>query len=938
MATTQELYDIYRAQEAQYGNASDPNAYAAQFLQNAINLGVDPGQLTQLAQMVNPSFYAQPEAIQQFSDTARSSYDAIDGQMGNNTPAAGGLLSVNSSGEVIPTTGWTSTTGDSIQPEIPPITQSQTMPTTQELYDLYRSQEAQYGNPSDPNAYAAQFLQNAINLGVDPGNLIELAQMVNPSMYANSSDYAAAAAANDFSSPRWTNLAQFSDNARAAYDARDGQIGNNIPSGGGFLGVNNSGQVIPTSGWTSTTGGPVNTPVSPISRQATYNGAQALSNVLGSFGGGGLGAVLGGSYGRDPFANARYDPTNPGDDFGQGNRPTGGGWFASQADLDRYVREKSGTGSQFDMSRMGDPLSRFDSGPGGGFGSGSSGFGGMPQAPSQPYFQGQALNIDRPQAPQIPQPGNLPGFNFQAPQAPQMYQAQGQQPLSFQRPNAPGSIGELNAPQMPGQVQAPQGGLNRPQAPGMVQGAQAPGLPTALQGPDATINRPQGPGGVESAQLQAYSRNPGVDQALETLQRKIGTMRDEGLQSVRSNSIGVGGLGGSRQGVAEGAVIKGANDSYADAAGQLLYSDYTDSQNRALQKYQADQGFNLGRGGLEQQRYGVDAGLATSEGNLRNQNFATQVQQNLGLGGLANDQYKAQQDFALGQGNLGQARYATDAGLSSTEGQLANQRYQTQVQEALGRGGLANDQFGTMANYNLGRAGLGQQQYASDLGYDINRAGVQNQRYGLDLQNAQNQNQFASSIYGTQMQGALGQGGLENARYGLQNDQNIGLGNLANQRYAADLGYAGTIGGLQNQRYGQDQAYSLGLGGLGQQAYGTQMQGYLGQGALTNQRYGMDQNYAVNQGQLQLGNQQAQNNFYTQQRGLDYEGLRTGAGLVGAAQTGDWAGLTNANGIYSPYTGFGNATVYGGGGGLAGAIGGALTGASLAKNFNWFGT
>lgn len=920
MATTQELYDIYRAQEAQYGNPSDPNAYAAQFLQNAINLGVDPGQLTQLAQMVNPSFYAQPEAIQQFSDTARSSYDAIDGQIGNNTPAAGGLLSVNSSGEVIPTTGWTSTTGDSIQPEIPPITQSQTMPTTQELYDLYRSQEAQYGNPSDPNAYAAQFLQNAINLGVDPGNLIELAQMVNPSMYANSSDYAAAAAANDFSSPRWTNLAQFSDNARAAYDARDGQIGNNIPAAGGMMSAS-GGVVSPTSGWTSTTGGPVNTPVSPVARQATYNGGQALRDVLGSFGGGGLGAVLGG--GSTPYRSPNGQLFNGGLDD-TGSPPGFGGFGGSFGGTSSFGGQMGG---QFGGSQYG--------GFGGG-GYGGSPFGGMPQAPMNPYFQGQALNIDRPQAPQMPQPGNLPGFNFQAPQAPQMYQAQGQQPLSFQRPNAPGSIGELNAPQMPGQVQAPQGGLNRPQAPGMVQGAQAPGLPTALQGPDATINRPQGPGGVESAQLQGYSRNPGVDQALETLQRKIGTMRDQGLQSVRSNSIGVGGLGGSRQGVAEGAVIKGANDSYADAAGQLLYSDYTDSQNRALQKYQADQGFNLGRGGLEQQRYGVDAGLATSEGTLRNQNFATQVQQNLGLGGLANDQYKAQQDFALGQGNLGQARYATDAGLSSTEGQLANQRYQTQVQEALGRGGLANDQFGTMANYNLGRAGLGQQQYASDLGYDINRAGVQNQRYGLDLQNAQNQNQFASSIYGTQMQGALGQGGLENARYGLQNDQNIGLGNLANQRYAADLGYAGTIGGLQNQRYGQDQAYSLGLGGLGQQAYGTQMQGYLGQGALANQRYGMDQNYAVNQGQLQLGNQQAQNNFYTQQRGLDYEGLRTGAGLVGAAQTGDWAGLTNANGIYSPYTGFGNATVYGGG--LAGAIGGALTGASLAKNFNWFGT
>ena len=97
-------------------------------------------------------------------------------------------------------------------------------------------------------------------------------------------------------------------------------------------------------------------------------------------------------------------------------------------------------------------------------------------------------------------------------------------------------------------------------------------------------------------------------------------------------------------------------------------------------------------------------------------------------------------------------------------------------------------------------------------------------------------------------------------------------------------------------------------------------------------RYGMDQNaYLGNQGQ-QLG-------FYNTQRGLDLEGLRTGASLYNLGSQGEWSGLQNANDIYGTYRGAGNTqtTSQTSGGGTAGLIGGLLQGGAYAANRGWWG-
>jgi hypothetical protein len=85
------------------------------------------------------------------------------------------------------------------------------------------------------------------------------------------------------------------------------------------------------------------------------------------------------------------------------------------------------------------------------------------------------------------------------------------------------------------------------------------------------------------------------------------------------------------------------------------------------------------------------------------------------------------------------------------------------------------------------------------------------------------------------------------------------------------------------------------------------------------QRYGMDQG------------------FFTAQRGQDQTGMALGANLMQQGLGADWAPLQQANGIYSPYTGFGQSTSGGQqGGGWQGALGGAIGGAQLGSNMGWW--
>jgi hypothetical protein len=87
---------------------------------------------------------------------------------------------------------------------------------------------------------------------------------------------------------------------------------------------------------------------------------------------------------------------------------------------------------------------------------------------------------------------------------------------------------------------------------------------------------------------------------------------DQAFNSIRSNSIGTGGYGGSRQGVAQGVATRGAMDSLQGNLAGLFGGQYNQDANRDLTRYQADQQFYNGGRALDLQ--GVQIG-----GNLINQ-------------------------------------------------------------------------------------------------------------------------------------------------------------------------------------------------------------------------------------------------------------------------------------------------------------------------------
>jgi hypothetical protein len=165
-----------------------------------------------------------------------------------------------------------------------------------------------------------------------------------------------------------------------------------------------------------------------------------------------------------------------------------------------------------------------------------------------------------------------------------------------------------------------------------------------------------------------------------------------------------------------------------------------------------------------------------------------------------------------------------------------------------------------------------------------------------------------------------------------QGDQSYALGNRN-----TDLGYFNGanqfnlgVGGLQQQRYNTDTQHSIANDQTGLGYFNGTNSYNLGVGGLNNSRYGMDLNgYLTGRGQDQ--------NFYTQQRGQDQSGALLGANLYGMGLQGPWNTLNSAAGTYSPFTGFGTSSQTGQqGGGLQGAVGGALAGGSLAGQAGWW--
>lgn len=132
---------------------------------------------------------------------------------------------------------------------------------------------------------------------------------------------------------------------------------------------------------------------------------------------------------------------------------------------------------------------------------------------------------------------------------------------------------------------------------------------------------------------------------------------------------------------------------------------------------------------------------------------------------------------------------------------------------------------------------------------------------------------------------------------------------------------------------------SVGVGGLGGSRQGvaqgiatSKAADYL-QGNLAN-LYGGNWNQEQNRDLSRYGMDQ---NFFLGNRGADQGDFRNGLAAVGLAESGDWSGLNQANGIYSPWSGFGNSTNSSqSGGGAMGAVGGGLAGFGFAGQNGWW--
>jgi hypothetical protein len=173
---------------------------------------------------------------------------------------------------------------------------------------------------------------------------------------------------------------------------------------------------------------------------------------------------------------------------------------------------------------------------------------------------------------------------------------------------------------------------------GPVAGGQMPG--------GGAIGGGQMPGGAQGGGqnlgmgMNPYLRGMGIDignQAADVWNRQI-------LPGTRSSAIAAGGFGGSRQGVVESNALNDLGRNYISGMTNLYGNDYTGQQNRNLQRYGMDQGYDLGLGGLALQNKGLnnsydlglrnnDLGFSNLDANINQNNFNNNLASaNFGLG------------------------------------------------------------------------------------------------------------------------------------------------------------------------------------------------------------------------------------------------------------------------------------------------------------------
>jgi hypothetical protein len=215
------------------------------------------------------------------------------------------------------------------------------------------------------------------------------------------------------------------------------------------------------------------------------------------------------------------------------------------------------------------------------------------------------------------------------------------------------------------------------------------------------------------------------------------------------------------------------------------------------------------------------------------------------------------------------------------------------------------DAIGRRTQDLLGTTMLGIQGHSVDIGgLGGSRQGVaQGIATGAAADSLQGQ---LASLYGTDYTNAMNRN-LQ--QYGIDTG-------VSTARYGADSGLAGA-------RYGADSSRAAAK-------YAADASSAASANATQASMYGTNANYNIGLGNLANTYQDNQNDFYTAQRGQDLSSIGLAANLYNTGTNGQWAPINNANGVYSPYTGYGTSTTSGNqGGGAGGLFGGALLGSSI---------
>lgn len=219
-------------------------------------------------------------------------------------------------------------------------------------------------------------------------------------------------------------------------------------------------------------------------------------------------------------------------------------------------------------------------------------------------------------------------------------------------------------------------------------------LKTAIEGgggyPGAIDPRGGGNLGMGGTGDTGYQRNPYMD----AMSRDMGSqMFDQWNRNVapglRSGAMATGGYGGSRQGVVEANALNDLGRNYSQALTGMYGTDYTNYQNRGIQRQGQAQSYDLGLGGLANQRYGQDQSY----------------------------------DLGLRNNDLGFANLDSNIYQNNFNNQLASANFGLGVQDYLNK----NNQAGITAGTNIQNTGLGYQKYYNDAikGYG-NAGGTRN--------------------------------------------------------------------------------------------------------------------------------------------------------------------------------------------------------------------